>query len=68
MAPENNSPPSRAIYVVFVGLVAWAGVMAVGVMRQPSGDSRKALILVGVVAAFLLLWAIMLGSRKKGAK
>ena len=68
MAPENNSPPNKAIYIVFVGLVAWAGLLAAGVMRQSSGDFRKALIIVGVVVAFLLLWTVMLVSKKKRPK
>lgn len=65
--PEDNKHGSRKpIVLLFVFLAIWAVLIAIGIMRQPAGDARKAIFIVSTVVAFVALWvtALALGKRK----
>lgn len=60
--------PAWIIAVIAVGLLAWAVVLAWGVIRnQPVLDLRKPLIIIGVVVLFLGGWAALLLTRKSNS-
>ena len=64
--PEDNQHASRKpIFLLFVFLGIWAVLIAVGVMRQPEADARKAIFIVSTVVAFVAIWVIALSMSKK---
>lgn len=46
------------------GVVAWGGVHAIGAWRL-NHDPRRALVVLGCVAAFLGFWLVMLAARRR---
>jgi len=64
--PEDNQHASRKpIFLLFVFLAIWATLIAIGVMRQPEADARKAIFIVSTVVAFVVIWVTALSMRKK---
>ena len=64
--PEENQHASRKpILLLFVFLAMWAVLIAIGVMRQPEADARKAIFIVSTVVAFVAIWVIALSMSKK---
>ena len=51
--------------MLFVFLAIWATLIAIGVMRQPEADARKAIFIVSTVVAFVVIWVIALSAAKK---
>lgn len=69
--PKDNQQVSRKpILLLFVFLAVWAVLIAIGIMRQPEGDARKAIFIVSTVVAFVALWifALSMGSGTRGKK
>lgn len=54
----------KAFALIMVGVVAWGVFHAVGAYRY-NHDVRRALMVLGCVAAFLSFWGAMLWSRKR---
>jgi len=64
--PQDNQPTYRTpILLLFVFLAVWAVLIAIGIMRQPGADARKAIFIVSTVVAFVVLWVTALSARKK---
>ena len=65
MPEDNQHALGKPILLLFVFLAIWAVLIAVGVMRQPDADARKAIFIVSTVVAFVALWVIALSMGKK---
>lgn len=64
--PEDNQRASRnPILMLFVFLAIWAVLIAIGIMRQPEADARKAIFIVSTVVAFVAIWVIALSMGKR---
>ena len=64
--PKDNQQVSRKpIFLLFVFLAIWAVLIAIGIMRQPEADARKAIFIVSTVVAFVAIWVVALSMRKK---
>ncbi len=63
MAEEEKRTSRTTFILLFAGLVIWAAVIAIGVLRQPEVDSRKAMFVVAAVAVFVLSWIVALWRR-----
>lgn len=65
--PRRNWLP---LALIAVALAVWAGLFALGAYLQPGADHprhdlRKALIVLGSMAAFLAVWGIALWRRSR---
>jgi hypothetical protein len=59
-------PPHRVIFYIMLAVFAWGAVLALGAFLY--GGTRQALkadIILGCVAAFLGLWALLLRTRAR---
>jgi hypothetical protein len=45
-------------------LAVWAVLIAIGILRQPQADARKAIFIFVTVAAFVSIWGIALFTGK----
>ena len=64
--PKDKQHVSRKpILLLFVFLAIWAVLIAIGIMRQPEADARKAIFIVSTVVAFVAIWVVALSMRKK---
>jgi len=63
----QKNAPRQSTYVsnAYVFLAVWAVLIAIGIMRQPGADARKAIFIVSTVVAFVVLWVTALSARKK---
>lgn len=69
---ENPTKSWLPLAVIAGGLVAWAGLLALGAFLnwgadRPHHDARKAWIVLGTMAGFLAVWglALLVRSRKR---
>ena len=62
---HNQQTSRKPILLLFVFLAIWAVLIAIGIMRQPESDARKAIFIVSTVVAFVAIWATALSMRKK---
>ena len=62
---DNQNVSKKPILLLLVFLAIWAVLIAIGVMRQPEADARKAIFIVSTVVAFVAIWVIALSKSKK---
>ncbi len=64
--PDPQPPPGaeRLLRWVMAGVVAWGCVHAIGAWRF-NHDPRRAVVVLGCVAAFLGFWLVMLAARRR---
>jgi hypothetical protein len=60
MAENKQHVSRKPILLLFVFLAIWAVLIAVGIMRQPEADARKAIFIVATVVAFVAIWVVAL--------
>jgi len=65
MPKDNQRVFKKPILLLFAILAIWAVLIAVGVMRQPEADARKAIFIVATVVSFVALWGFALSTRNK---
>ena len=67
---DNQNVSQKPILLLLVFLAIWAVLIAIGIMRQPDADARKAIFILATVVAFVALWVIALamGNKNKGKK
>ncbi len=65
MVEKKRTASRTPILLLFAFLAIWAVLIAVGVMRQPEADARKAIFIVATVVAFVGLWGFVLSARTK---
>jgi len=63
MPPERQTSPFPMMTAVFVGIIIWATLIAVGVFNRSGGNWAKTAIVIGVAAVFLGGWLIVLKRR-----
>ena len=64
MFADRQPPPFPMMTAVFVGVIVWALLIAVGVYNRSGGNVVKTFIVIGVAAAFLGGWLIVLRRRR----
>ena len=68
MASDKPHTSRKPILLLFVFLAIWALLIAIGIMRQPEADARKAIFIVSTVVAFVVLWVIALAMGNKNRR
>ena len=64
MPMKNNRSASLPFFLLFVALDIWAIIIGMGIVRQPDGDGRKALLVVAVFTVFVGVWIWALIQKK----
>jgi Kef-type K+ transport system membrane component KefB len=65
MQPDRQRTPRALLTAVFVGIIIWAALIAVGVFHRSGGNWAKTSIVVFVVAVFLGGWLFVLKRRPR---
>ena len=64
MSEDNKKVSPKPFLLLFVVLAVWAVLIAIGILRQPQADARKAIFIFVTVAAFVSIWGIALFTGK----
>ena len=60
---DRQRAPFALLAAVFIGIIIWAALIAVGVFYRSDGNWPKTFIVIGVAAAFLGGWLLILRRR-----
>lgn len=61
---DRKGTSSALLTAVFIGIIIWATIIAVGVFYRSGGNWAKTSIVIGVVAVFLGGWIFVLRRRR----